>query len=54
MFLSTLPSDARRILIQPGQRPPTRSFYLAGRSGAALHLGHRISVDLDFFIRRPL
>jgi hypothetical protein len=26
-----------------------RSFYLAGGSAAALHLGHRISVDLDFF-----
>jgi hypothetical protein len=24
-------------------------FYLAGGSGLALHLGHRFSVDLDFF-----
>src|SRR5574341_1048654 len=25
------------------------SFYLAGGTGLALHLGHRFSVDLDFF-----
>ena len=24
-------------------------FYLAGGTGLALHLGHRFSVDLDFF-----
>lgn len=24
-------------------------FYLAGRTGLALHLGHRFSEDLDFF-----
>jgi len=27
----------------------TRGFYLAGGTGLALHLGHRFSVDLDFF-----
>lgn len=26
-----------------------REFYLAGGTGLALHLGHRFSVDLDFF-----
>jgi len=26
-----------------------QSFYLAGGTGLALHLGHRFSVDLDFF-----
>jgi hypothetical protein len=26
-----------------------QSFYLAGGTGLALHFGHRISVDLDFF-----
>lgn len=29
----------------------TRSFYLAGGTGLALHLGHRISVDFDWFSR---
>lgn len=30
----------------------TSSFYLAGGTGLALHLGHRRSVDLDFFTDR--
>ncbi|MDA2938121.1 nucleotidyl transferase AbiEii/AbiGii toxin family protein [Acidobacteria bacterium AH-259-A15] len=30
-----------------------RSFYLAGGTGLALHLGHRRSVDLDFFSSEP-
>lgn len=28
-------------------------FYLAGGTGAALHLGHRISEDFDFFTPEP-
>lgn len=28
-------------------------FYLAGGSGLALHLGHRFSIDLDFFSAEP-
>ena len=31
------------------QAPFIKSFYLAGGTGCALHLGHRISLDLDFF-----
>jgi Nucleotidyl transferase AbiEii toxin, Type IV TA system len=31
-----------------------RGFYLAGGTAVALHLGHRRSVDLDWFIRDPL
>lgn len=30
-----------------------RNFYLAGGTGLALHLGHRRSIDLDFFSREP-
>lgn len=29
-----------------------KNFYLAGGTGLALHLGHRFSVDLDFFSER--
>jgi hypothetical protein len=29
--------------------PFITSFYLAGGTGLSLHLGHRFSVDLDFF-----
>jgi predicted nucleotidyltransferase component of viral defense system len=35
-----------------GAKKITRAFYLAGGSALALHLGHRISVDLDFFTPR--
>jgi hypothetical protein len=52
MFLNTLPADARQLLTRLGQQPPLRPFYLAGGSAAALHLGHRVSVDLDFFTRQ--
>jgi hypothetical protein len=30
-----------------------RKFYLAGETGCALHLGHRVSLDLDFFSADP-
>lgn len=52
MFLNALPPDARQLLTQLGQQPPVRPFYLAGGSAAALHLSHRISADLDFFIHQ--
>lgn len=31
-----------------------KEFYLSGGTALALQLGHRISVDLDFFSQRPL
>lgn len=34
---------------QVARLPFITSFYLAGGTGLALHLGHRFSVDLDFF-----
>jgi hypothetical protein len=33
------------------ERPFMKEFYLAGGTGLAVQLGHRISVDLDFFTR---
>jgi hypothetical protein len=38
--------DLRRISALAG-------FYLAGGTGLALHIGHRRSIDLDFFSREP-
>jgi Nucleotidyl transferase AbiEii toxin, Type IV TA system len=52
MFLDTLSADARQLLIRLGRQPLLRPFYLAGGSAAALHMGHRISVDLDFFTQQ--
>lgn len=34
---------------QVARLPFIASFYLAGGTGLALHLGHRFSIDLDFF-----
>jgi hypothetical protein len=36
-----------------GRRPELSVFYLAGGTGAALQLGHRLSADLDLFTERP-
>jgi hypothetical protein len=52
MFLETLPGDVQLLLRRLGRLPASAPFYLAGGSAVALHLGHRRSVDLDFFIAR--
>jgi hypothetical protein len=49
MFVQTLPGDAQHLLKRLGLLPTVAPFYLAGGSAVALHLGHRVSVDLDFF-----
>lgn len=49
MFINTLNEAALRILKKVAQLPQIPDFYLAGGSAAALYLGHRVSVDLDFF-----
>jgi hypothetical protein len=53
MFLRALPPPTRRIFARLGRKPFLRGFYLAGGSAAALHLGHRVSMDLDFFTPEP-
>lgn len=42
-----------RILSVVGRAEALQSFYLAGGTGLALHLGHRRSIDLDFFSEQP-
>lgn len=49
MLFKPLPPDAQQLLTTLGQQPLVRSFYLAGGSAASFHMGHRLSVDLDFF-----
>jgi predicted nucleotidyltransferase component of viral defense system len=39
----------RNLLRLIGQQPFANRFYLAGGTALALRLGHRLSVDLDFF-----
>jgi hypothetical protein len=45
----TLTPATLRAFHQVARLPFITSFYLAGGTGLALHLGHRFSVDLDFF-----
>ncbi len=50
MFTGTLPVDAQKSLAVLGKaKCLPKQTYLAGGSGLALHLGHRVSVDFDFF-----
>lgn len=50
MFAGTLPISAQNALALLGKTQVLpKGTYLAGGSGLALHLGHRISVDFDFF-----
>lgn len=44
-----LTPETRRAFDRAASLPFIRQFYLAGGTGLALHLGHRFSVDLDFF-----
>src|SRR3989338_1498675 len=49
MHPETLASETRRVLEKIGKQPFLSDFYLAGGTALALHLGHRESIDLDFF-----
>lgn len=46
-----LPASARAVLQAIGRADWSRALYLAGGTACALHLGHRVSDDLDFFSR---
>jgi hypothetical protein len=46
----TVDAKVERALTDLHQLPILARFYLAGGTGLALHLGHRRSVDLDFFL----
>ncbi len=47
MFYNIL--DKKRLLILPLFKKFKKDFYLAGGTGLALQLGHRDSIDFDFF-----
>jgi predicted nucleotidyltransferase len=44
-----LTSTTHQAFMKVAHLPAISNFYLAGGTGLALHLGHRFSVDLDFF-----
>ncbi len=49
MFPGTLPLSAQTALAVLGQSDIAKTTYMAGGSALALQLGHRQSVDFDFF-----
>ncbi|MDX9735981.1 MAG: nucleotidyl transferase AbiEii/AbiGii toxin family protein [Thermoanaerobaculia bacterium] len=50
---SRLPEALRRALDRLKSVPRMADFYLASGTAVAVHLGHRLSLDLDFFSVRP-
>jgi hypothetical protein len=52
MFTKTLLPDTIRALKLVSNISIVKKSYLAGGTALALHLGHRISIDLDFFTLR--
>lgn len=52
MFSGTLSQHAQNTLALLGQQDFLKSAYMAGGSSLALQLGHRRSIDFDFFIER--
>lgn len=49
MFTKTLSDNAQKSLAILGKGVLPKGTYMAGGSALALHFGHRISVDFDFF-----
>jgi hypothetical protein len=49
----TLPPAQREMWSQLAPAP-NLSFVLYGGTAVALHLGHRVSIDFDFFKAQPL
>lgn len=53
MFIEVLPGHVPGHLEALSQSDVLASFYMGGGTGLALQLGHRRSVDLDFFTQAP-
>lgn len=52
IYLNALPAKNRKILEILEGIPLWSDFYLAGGSGLALQMAHRISIDFDFFSKK--
>lgn len=52
MYFKCLPPEARELLTKLCKTARGHEFILAGGTGLALQLGHRISMDLDFFTHK--
>lgn len=54
MFFRCITADMAAILKSPFLKELPQQTYLAGGTAVALHLGHRLSIDLDFFTPNDL
>jgi len=52
LHLETVSEDLQRLIQAICQRPELQEFRLVGGTALRLFLGHRISVDADFFTDR--
>jgi hypothetical protein len=53
MFKKVLPESAHELLSFISEDEDFKDFYLAGGTALALQIGHRESIDLDFFSNKP-
>lgn len=53
MYLECLPGEGQKVLKKLKSLVNTHEFILAGGTALALQIGHRLSVDLDFFTAKP-
>jgi len=51
LYTEALFSKTKQVLEELSKEEFLDSFYLAGGTALAIQLGHRKSVDLDFFIK---
>ncbi|MBI2032849.1 MAG: nucleotidyl transferase AbiEii/AbiGii toxin family protein, partial [Candidatus Levybacteria bacterium] len=52
MFTKTLLPDTFRAIQLVSNVPEIKQAYLAGGTALALQIGHRVSIDLDFFTKQ--
>ena len=53
MFTDTVSPETKRLLATLTKEQFVHKYYLAGGTILALHYGHRVSYDLDFFSQTP-
>ena len=52
--LDVLSKELQTVLQEISPFMSERSIYLGGETALAVYLGHRVSVDLDWFTEKPL
>ena len=52
--LNALSKDLQNVLREIGPFTSEKGLYLDGETALAIYLGHRVSVDLDWFSKKPL